>query len=69
MLANLGNIMKSTIDDSGAKYNAFIDSLQTAYSTVQQNRQELAPQTSQAAINSVSDEGIGDDKLDEDEED
>ncbi|HUM84958.1 MAG TPA: ATPase [Lachnospiraceae bacterium] len=69
MLANLGNIMKSTIDDSGAKYNAFIDSLQTAYSTVQQNRQELAPQTSQAAINSVSDEGIEDDKLDEDEED
>lgn len=69
MLANLANIMSSTIEDSGAKYNAFIESLQGALSTVQQNRQELAPQTSQAAMDSSGqEEEIEDDTADEDEE-
>ena len=48
MLANLGNILGTTIDDVGSKYNALVQSLQTAYSTVKQNRQELAPQTQQS---------------------
>jgi len=48
MLANLGSILGTTIDDAGAKYNSLISSLQTAFNTVKQNRQELAPQTAQA---------------------
>jgi cell division septum initiation protein DivIVA len=47
MLANLGNLLGTTIDDVGARYNALVQSLQSAYSTVKQNRQELAPQTGQ----------------------
>lgn len=53
MLANLSNIMESALSDAGAKYNSFVESLQSSYAVVKQNRDELAPQTSQAAINSL----------------
>ena len=53
MLANLSNIMEAAINDAGAKYNAYMESIQACYSVVRQNRDELAPQTSQAAINSL----------------
>lgn len=62
MLANLSNIMGTTLDDAAVKYNAFVESLQSCYSVVKQNRAELAPQTSQAVVDSLEDE------LDEDEE-
>lgn len=53
MLENLSNIMEATLNDAGAKYNSFIESLQGCYSVVKQNREELAPQTSQAALSSL----------------
>lgn len=56
MLANLSNIMDAAINDAGAKYNAYMESIQACYSVVKQNREELAPQTSQAAINSLDTE-------------
>lgn len=56
MLANLSNIMDVAINDAGAKYNAYMESIQACYSVVKQNREELAPQTSQAAINSLETE-------------
>lgn len=56
MLANLSNIMDAAINDAGAKYNAYMESIQACYSVVKQNREELAPQTSQATINSLDSE-------------
>ncbi len=63
MLANLGDILGTTIEDAGAKYNTLITSLQSAFNTVKQNRQELSPQTqsrpaapSQPTVNTVSDD-------------
>jgi len=53
MLANLSNIMEVAINDAGAKYNAYMESIQSCYSVVRQNREELAPQTSQAVVNSL----------------
>lgn len=49
MLANLGNVLGTTIDDATARYNALLTSLQGAFNTVKQNRQELAPQTQKSA--------------------
>lgn len=53
MLANLEHIMGSTLDDAGAKYSNFINSLQSCKDVVVKNRSELAPQTAQAAVASV----------------
>ncbi len=50
MLANVGNILGTTIDDVGSRYNALMTSLQGAFNTVKQNRQELSPQTSHEAV-------------------
>ncbi len=49
MLANLGNILGTTIDDATSRYNALLSSLQGAFNTVKQNRQELAPQTQKSS--------------------
>jgi len=69
MLANLGNIMGGTLEDAGTKYNAFVEALQSAYSTVKQNRAELAPQTSQATVNEInSEEASSNYPADEDDE-
>ncbi|MCR5295442.1 MAG: ATPase [Lachnospiraceae bacterium] len=43
MLANLENILGSTLQESGARYKAFVDSIQSTYSTVLSNRKELSP--------------------------
>ena len=53
MLANLGNIMETALNDAGAKYTAYMESLQSCYSVVKQNREELAPQTTQATVNAL----------------
>ena len=37
------------MEDAGGKYKGFIDSLQSCLDVVNHNRQELAPQTAQAA--------------------
>ena len=40
---------KQAQEDAGGKYKGFIDSLQSCLDVVNHNRQELAPQTAQAA--------------------
>ena len=49
MMANIGNVLNMTLEDAGGKYKAFIDALQSCLEVVNHNRQELAPQTAQAA--------------------
>ena len=44
MLENLEKIMSHTIDTAGAKYNNFINSIQSCYDIVNKNRRELSPQ-------------------------
>ena len=44
MLANLEKIMSHTIDGAGAKYNNFINAIQSCYDIVSKNRSELSPQ-------------------------
>lgn len=61
MLANLSQIMSTTLSDTGEKYNAFIGSLQSCYDVVNKNRSELAPQTAQVSGAASSEEGDADD--------
>lgn len=49
MMANIGSVLNQTLEDAGGKYKSFIDALQVCLDVVNQNRQELAPQTAQAA--------------------
>ena len=49
MMANIGSVLTQTLEDAGGKYKGFIDSLQSCLDVVNLNRQELAPQTAQAA--------------------
>lgn len=44
MLENLEKIMSHTIDTAGAKYETFLNSIQSCYDIVNKNRQELSPQ-------------------------
>ncbi len=71
MLANLGNLLGTTIDDAGSRYNALMSSLQSAFNTVKQNRQELSPQTQQstAAPSQPSVTTVSDDDFDLDDDD
>jgi cell division septum initiation protein DivIVA len=68
MLANLGNILGTTIDDAGSKYNALMTSLQGAFNTVKQNRQELSPQTQQTASQPLAADETESDDFDLDED-
>ena len=54
MMANIGSVLDQTLEDAGGKYKMFIDALQSCLDVVNQNRQELAPQTAQAAAMSSS---------------
>ena len=65
MMANIGNVLQNTLDDAGAKYKVFLDALQSCLDVVNQNRQELAPQTAQAAAmtNSLHSDEEDDDTL------
>lgn len=49
MMANIQNVLNTTLEDAGEKYKIFIEALQACASVVNSNRQELAPQTAQAA--------------------
>ena len=49
MMANIGSVLNTTLEDAGVKYKTFIDSLQSCLDVVNHNRQVLAPQTAQAA--------------------
>ena len=44
-----GSVLTQTLEDAGGKYKGFIDALQACMDVVNHNRQELAPQTAQAA--------------------
>ena len=63
MMANIGNVLQNTLDDAGAKYKVFLDALQSCLDVVNQNRQELAPQTAQAAA--ISNNLYGDEEDDD----
>jgi cell division septum initiation protein DivIVA len=54
MMANIESVLTQTLDSAGERYKVFIDSLQECVSVVNHNRQELAPQTAQAAAISNS---------------
>ena len=49
MMANIGSVLNQTLEDAGGKYKGFIEALQSCLEVVNHNRQELAPQTAQAA--------------------
>lgn len=49
MLANIESVLNQTLEDAAAKYKVFLESLQECLAVVNHNRQELAPQTAQAA--------------------
>ena len=49
-----GSVLTQTLEDAGGKYKGFIDALQACMDVVNHNRQELAPQTAQAAAMSGS---------------
>ena len=51
---NIGSVLTQTLEDAGGKYKGFIDALQACMDVVNHNRQELAPQTAQAAAMSGS---------------
>ena len=61
MLENLEKIMAHTMETAGAKYETFLNSIQSCYDIVNKNRQELSPQE-------VPNSYIPDDEEDEDEE-
>ena len=69
MMANIGTVLSDTLEDAGGKYKGFIDALQSCLDVVNQNRQELAPQTAQAAAISGSyhedEDDHDDDELDD----
>jgi hypothetical protein len=46
MLANMSQIMETTLSDVGEKYSFFMNSLKSCYDVVRKNRSELAPQVS-----------------------
>lgn len=48
MLANLEEVMGNALQDTAAKHEAMMGSLQAAYDTVRANRAELSPQASPA---------------------
>ena len=56
MLENLEKIMSHTIDQSGTKYNNFINSIQSCYDIVNKNRMELSPQTEPSGYTQVPEE-------------
>ncbi len=48
MLENLEKIMSHTMETAGAKYETFLNSIQSCYDIVNKNRQELSPQEAPA---------------------
>jgi len=57
MLSSLEQIVGNILEDTGAKYNVFVQSLQSNYDVINKNRSELAPQVAQAAtIEDTTDE-------------
>ena len=67
MLANIANVLTSTLDDAGGKYKIFLESLQSCLDVVNQNRHELAPQTAQAAAITSSYQTAADDEEEDDD--
>ena len=47
MMANMGQIASSMLEDAAAKYNEFVRTLQASVDVIKQNRAELSPQLTQ----------------------
>mgnify|MGYP004615850101 FL=1 len=67
MLANLEQIMSHASDTVSAKYNTFINSIQSCYDIVTKNRSELSPQSQNTSNYSTEDLAAADEE-DQDEE-
>ena len=51
MLANMSQIMETTMTEVSERYNSFMGAIKSGYDTVTRNRSELAPQAAQARQN------------------
>ena len=49
MMAGIADVLNQSLEDAGGKYKAYMEALQGCLEVVNHNRQELAPQTAQAA--------------------
>lgn len=58
MLANMSQIMETTLSDAGEKYSIFVNSLKSCYDVVKKNRSELAPQVAQVQNTEASNEEL-----------
>ena len=58
MLANMSQIMETTLSDAGEKYSVFVNSLKSCYDVVKKNRSELAPQVAQIQNTEAADEDL-----------
>ena len=54
MMASIADVLTQSLEDAGGKYTAYMEALQGCLDVVNHNRQELAPQTAQAAAMSVA---------------
>lgn len=62
MLANLEQIMSHASDTVSAKYNTFINSIQSCYDIVTKNRSELSPQSQNTSNYSTEDLAAADEE-------
>ena len=53
MMANMGQIASSMLEDAAAKYNEFVRALQASVDVIKQNRAELSPQLAQGSSTPV----------------
>jgi vacuolar-type H+-ATPase subunit H len=67
MMANIQNVVNSTLNDAGAKYKTFIDALESCNEVIVANRRELAPQAAQAAAMTGSSYDVAEESLDVDD--
>ena len=56
MMANMGQIASSMLQDAAAKYNEFVRTLQASVDVIKQNRAELSPQLTQGGSAPVQEE-------------
>ena len=56
MMANMGQIASSMLEDAAAKYNEFVRTLQASVDVIKQNRAELSPQLTQGGSAPVQEE-------------
>ena len=67
MMAGIADVLTQSLEDAGGKYKAYMEALQGCLDVVNHNRQELAPQTAQAAAMSstFTDDAVEEPEFDE----